>query len=84
MTSHEEILEENKLIALRRQKLSDLRQIGNAYPTDFRRDAWRRKCTPLRAARDSVELEAEPRRVVVAGRMLAKRIMGKASFRPVA
>ena len=32
MDSPEEPLDENKLIALRRQKLNELRQLGNAYP----------------------------------------------------
>jgi lysyl-tRNA synthetase class 2 len=80
ISSPEEPLDENRLIALRRQKLAELRQRGNAYPTDFRRDAL---AAELRAAcdgKDSVALEAEHRRVRVAGRMLAKRIMGKASF----
>jgi lysyl-tRNA synthetase class 2 len=80
MTSHEEILEENKLIALRRQKLSDLRQGGNAYPTDFRRNALAAEVQATEGGKSSVELEVESRRVVVAGRMLAKRIMGKVSF----
>ena len=39
MTSAEEQFDENKLIALRRQKLNELRRRGNPYPTDFRRNA---------------------------------------------
>ena len=31
--------DEHKLIALRRQKLNQLREQGAAYPNDFRRDA---------------------------------------------
>jgi len=76
----EEAFDENKLIALRRQKLTELRQVGNAYPTDFRRDALAAELRTAYDSKDSAELEANPVRVRVAGRMLAKRIMGKASF----
>ncbi len=76
----EESLDENKLIALRRQKLHELRQSGNAYPTDFRRDALAAELHAACGDKETAELDAEPRRVRVAGRMLAKRIMGKASF----
>ena len=76
----EQLLDENKLIALRRQKLAELRQIGSAYSTDFRRDALASELHATYGDRDAVALDAEPRRVRVAGRMLAKRIMGKASF----
>ncbi len=78
--SAEPSLDENKLIALRRQKLGELRQRGNAYPTDFRRDALAAELHAAYDDQDSATLEAEPRRVSIAGRMLAKRIMGKASF----
>ena len=80
MDSPDELLDENKLIALRRQKLCELRQLGNAYPTDFRRDALAAELHAAYDGKDGAELDAEPRRVRVAGRMLAKRIMGKASF----
>ncbi|QQS54982.1 MAG: lysine--tRNA ligase [Candidatus Competibacteraceae bacterium] len=76
----EEHLDENKLIALRRQKLHELRQAASAYPTDFRRDALAAELHAACGDKGSVELDAEPRRVCIAGRMLAKRIMGKASF----
>jgi lysyl-tRNA synthetase class 2 len=80
MTPPEEIFDENKLIALRRQKLNELRQRGNAYPTDFRRNALAADLQATEGDKNSTELEAEPRRVTIAGRMLAKRIMGRASF----
>ena len=79
-TSPEELFDENKLIALRRQKLNELRQRGNPYPTDFRRNALAAELQATDGGKDSAALEAEPRRVAIAGRMLAKRIMGKASF----
>ncbi len=79
-TSPEELFDENKLIALRRQKLNELRQRGNPYPTDFRRNALAAELQATDGGKDGAALEAEPRRVAIAGRMLAKRIMGRASF----
>ena len=72
--------DENKLIAERRRKLDALRESANAYPNDFRRDAL---AADLHARYDDVDgdaLEATPVTVSVAGRMLTKRVMGKASF----
>ncbi len=80
MDSLEDLLDENKLIALRRQKLHELRQRGNAYPVDFRRDALAAELHAAHGDKDNAVLDAEIHRVRVAGRMLAKRIMGKASF----
>ncbi len=72
--------DEHSLIAQRRAKLGELRASGSAYPNDFRRDAL---AAPLHEAYDGADseaLEAEGRRVAVAGRMMAQRVMGKASF----
>ncbi|HHJ16079.1 MAG TPA: lysine--tRNA ligase [Gammaproteobacteria bacterium] len=72
--------DEHKLIAQRRQKLSQMREQGNAFPNDFRRDSL---AAELHAQYDDMEaeaLEATPVRVKVAGRMMGKRVMGKASF----
>ena len=76
----EERLDENKLIALRRQKLHELRQATSAYPTDFRRDTLAAELHAAYDDKETSELDAEARRCRIAGRMLAKRIMGKASF----
>ncbi|HCB13089.1 MAG TPA: lysine--tRNA ligase, partial [Gammaproteobacteria bacterium] len=73
-------IDENKLIALRRQKLHELRQQGNAYPTDFRRDTLAAELHIAYGGKDNAELEAGSHRVRISGRMLAQRIMGKASF----
>jgi lysyl-tRNA synthetase class 2 len=72
--------EENKLIAERRRKLDALREQGQAFPNDFRRDAMAGELLAEYAEKSAEDLEAEPRRVAVAGRMMAKRIMGKAAF----
>jgi len=72
--------DENKLIAERREKLNALRAHGNAFPNDFRPDAFAEDLRVAFEGKDAVEVEASQRRVSVAGRLLAKRVMGKASF----
>lgn len=72
--------EENKLIAQRREKLSGLRENGNAFPNDFRRDSMAADLHALYSEKTGEELEAMAQRVTIAGRMMAKRVMGKASF----
>ncbi len=72
--------EENKLIAERRKKLDQLRQEGNPYPNDFRRDSLADQLQSTYGDKTNEVLEQESIRVRVAGRMMAKRVMGKASF----
>jgi lysyl-tRNA synthetase class 2 len=79
-TSTPASLDENHLIAERRGKLARLRADGIAYPNDFRPDA---QAAALHAAyddKDQEALAAENREVRIAGRMMLKRVMGKASF----
>lgn len=76
-------IDENHLIAERRAKLTALRGQGVAFPNDFRRADY---AGDLQAAYVDAEqwtaeaLEAKGHRVAVAGRILLKRVMGKASF----
>jgi len=72
--------DENSLIAQRRAKLDALRNDGNAFPNDFRRNAVAGELHAEYDEKDNEVLEAEPIRVNVAGRMMAKRVMGKVSF----
>jgi lysyl-tRNA synthetase class 2 len=72
--------DENKLIAERRAKLDALREQGNAFPNDFRRNAIAEELHRTFAAHDKDALAEEQIEVSVAGRMMAKRVMGKASF----
>jgi lysyl-tRNA synthetase, class II len=77
--------EENKLIAQRREKLAALRVAasengGSAFPNTFRRDALAGDLIEHYQDKTKEELEELNVRVAVAGRMMAKRIMGKASF----
>jgi lysyl-tRNA synthetase, class II len=72
--------DENALIAERRAKLARLREAGVAFPNDFRRDALAADLHAAYADRSDEWLAAHPVRVRVAGRMMFKRLMGKASF----
>ena len=80
----EQIIDENKLIAERRRKLDRLREQGGAYPNDFRRDALAAELLAQYGETDGDTLKAIPKRVAVAGRLMAKRVMGKASFAKIA
>ena len=73
-------VDENKLIAERRAKLTEARAAGQAFPNDYRRDALAGELHAAYGERDDAWLEANPVRVHVGGRMMLKRIMGKASF----
>jgi len=72
--------DENALIAERRAKLARLREAGVAFPNDFRRDALAADLHATYAEKTDEWLAANPVRVRVAGRMMFKRVMGKASF----
>jgi lysyl-tRNA synthetase class 2 len=76
--------DENHLIAERRAKLKALREGGNiAFPNDFRRGDYAGDLQAEYVDEDkwSTEaLDALGRRVAVAGRLMLKRVMGKASF----
>jgi lysyl-tRNA synthetase class 2 len=78
--------DENKLIAERRAKLATLRKgrggpaAGGAFPNDFRRDALAGQLHASFGERPAEWLDANPTRVQVGGRLLFRRVMGKASF----
>ncbi len=72
--------DENRLIAERRRKLAELREQGSAFPNDFRKNAEAADLHGTYDDWDGEKLEQAAVRVAVAGRMLAKRVMGKASF----
>ena len=72
--------DENQIIAERREKLAAIRAQGIAFPNDFERKDY---ATDLHAAHGATAkevLEATPVEVQLAGRMMLKRVMGKASF----
>src|SRR6202022_5087956 len=85
--------DENKLIAERRAKLAQLRASavaapgeisGGAFPNDFRRDSLAGQLHDAFGDRSAQWLEANPARVQGGGRMVVKRLMGKASFAKIA
>jgi lysyl-tRNA synthetase, class II len=73
-------VDENQIIAERRGKLSALRARGQAYPNDFRRDVLAADLHAAHDAEANETLESKTLRAAVAGRMVLKRVMGKACF----
>ena len=71
---------ENRLIAERREKLTKLRESGVAFPNDFRRSSVAEELHSAYGKRSPESLEIEMPMVHVAGRLMAKRVMGKVSF----
>jgi len=72
--------EDNSLITERREKLALLRQQGVAFPNDFKPKDHAGELMRLHGVRDNAELEPLGVHVVIAGRLMLKRVMGKASF----
>lgn len=82
--NQEIIIDENRLIAERRQKLAKLRENGNPFPNDFKPTDYSNK---LHAEYDQFtkeELAEKSVGAIVAGRMMLKRVMGKAAFATLA
>lgn len=78
--SEQDALDENKLIAQRRDKLNQIRAQGIAFPNDFRRNAVAGDLHTEYGEMDATELETRNVRAKVAGRLMSRRVMGKASF----
>lgn len=72
--------DENQLIAQRRQKLRAMREAGNPFPNTFRREHEAQPLQAEYASKDPDWFNEHGVEVSVAGRMMAKRVMGKASF----
>ncbi|MBK9160426.1 MAG: lysine--tRNA ligase [Nitrosomonadales bacterium] len=75
--------DENQIIAERRAKLNAIRAQGVAFPNDFDRTHLAGDLHAEFGGKTHDELEAAQVRVAVAGRMMLKRVMGKASFATV-
>ncbi len=73
-------VDENRLIAERREKLAQWRSGGGAFPNDFSRENLAGRLDELYGERTAEALEATPIAVKIAGRLMLKRVMGKASF----
>ena len=72
--------DENQIIAERRAKLAGIRTQGVAFPNDFERRDYAGALADTHAAKTKETLETEAVPVQLAGRMMLKRVMGKASF----
>ena len=77
---HTPAVDTNQIIEERKAKLKALRSEGNAFPNDFRRSHLAADLHRDYDARSNEELEPAAIGVAVAGRMMLKRVMGKASF----
>ncbi len=77
---NEKNLDTNQIIEERREKLKALRRKGAAFPNDFRRQHLAGELHAQHRNQSHDELEAKHIEVSVAGRMMLKRVMGKASF----
>jgi lysyl-tRNA synthetase class 2 len=72
--------DENQIVAERRAKLAVLRTQGVAFPNDFQREHLAADLQRAYGAMSKEELDGHAIRVAAAGRMMLKRVMGKASF----
>ncbi|HET7831472.1 MAG TPA: lysine--tRNA ligase [Gallionella sp.] len=72
--------DDNQIIAERRAKLNALREKGVAFPNDFERKHQAGDLHAEFGDKSHDELESLQIHVAVAGRMMLKRVMGKASF----
>ena len=79
-SSPTEAVDTNQIIEERRSKLSKLREIGNAFPNDFEREDMAQALHNQHGDKDKETLEELQVRATVAGRIMLKRVMGKASF----
>ena len=75
--------DENQIIAERRAKLAELRKRGAAFPNDFRREHLAADLHQAWGGKSNEEIEPKAVKATVAGRMMLKRLMGKASFATV-
>ena len=87
MTTHTEAAtnapdapDEHSILAERRTKLAAIRAAGIAFPNDFRPQHKAAALQLQYGELDQAALETLAVKVVVAGRMMLKRVMGKASF----
>lgn len=78
--AEEKPMDESHVIAERREKLKALREQGVAFPNDFRPQHCAADLHQQYDELDNETLEARDIKVSVAGRMMLKRVMGKASF----
>jgi len=76
----EGVVDENSIISDRRNKLDDLRKNGIAFPNQFKPQHFSSELHKNYDGDDKETLEGKGIQVSVSGRMMLKRVMGKASF----
>jgi len=74
---------DDRLMAERREKLKVLRTAANPYPNDFRREHLAADVLERFGSREREDFETETATVTIAGRIMLRRVMGKASFATV-
>ena len=82
------VADENQLIAERRDKLKTLREAqragkGVAFPNDFKPGHRAADLLAHHGAKSTEQLAEHPTQASIGGRMMLKRVMGKASFATV-
>ena len=78
--NNEPVVDENSIISERRSKLEDLRKLGVAFPNQFKPENLSSELHKKFDSDDKESLEKKGIEVSVSGRMMLKRVMGKASF----
>jgi lysyl-tRNA synthetase class 2 len=76
----EEEQNENEIVALRKAHLAELRDKGVAFPNDFRRKHLATELLEAFGEDSKEELQEKAASAVIAGRIVLRRVMGKASF----
>jgi len=72
--------DENNLFEVRKEKLNKLREQGQDYPNSFRRNELANELIKEFSDLSKDDLESKSINVKVAGRIMLRRLMGKASF----
>ena len=78
--NNEPVVDENSIISERRSKLDELRKLGVAFPNQFKPENLSSELHKNFDTDDKETLEKKGIEVSVSGRMMLKRVMGKASF----
>ena len=78
--NNEPVVDENSIISERRSKLEELRKLGVAFPNQFKPENLSSELHKNFDSDDKETLEKKGIEVSVSGRMMLKRVMGKASF----
>lgn len=80
MTTEEQVLDESEVYQIRKQKLADMRTGGFNFPNAFRREDLAQDLMTKYACVEKEALAQQQVKACVAGRIVLRRIMGKASF----